>query len=606
MLTHKQLVADEDVEIHVVQTEDDLDGFQTFIAKNAGTLAVDSETTGLDIYSNRFKLRLVQFGTSTEAWVIPVQLGGSYEDVVVWALETAQYIVLQNASFDLQVFEQTLGVKMEGLWPKVIDTKILAHLIDPRGVREGGTGHSLEELTRAYIDAEIADNVKTLMKTLAQEYSCTVAAVWKKVKLDNEKYTLYAGMDAILASRLFAELMPLVPQSARKLIEYERRVAEVCSYIERRGFLLDVTYAEELSQKLKGEESKWRGIALDYGCESVNRPADIAKVFKDYKIPVPEKTPTGRPKIDDDLLKDLADEGNEFATSVVKARKAGKWRKTWVDKFIANADQEERCHANIKPLAARTGRMSITGIPAQTLPAGGSKIRKCFLSEPEHCIVSVDYQAQELRILAHLSGDRAMIKAFRDGDDLHLITARSAFGEHVQKDDIERKIGKVVNFARVYGGGAAVVAKQTGIDLVTAKKVIDGFDAAFPQVKAYSSKLQKEGSRTGFITTPTGRKLPVDPTKSYAALNYMVQSTARDVTAAALLRLHDAEITPYIRLPIHDEILLSVPADKAPGAALKVAKIMTAQMGRVTIEAEGTTGGRSWGSLYSDKDGEDD
>jgi len=606
MFTHEKLVDGQDVKIHVVQTEADLDEFVLFVTANSGQLSVDSETTGLDIYSNRFKLRLVQFGNATEAWVLPVELGGKFEDAAVWALTGLRNLVLQNASYDLQVFDQTLGVKMEELWPKVRDTKILAHLIDPRPTRDGGAGHSLEDLTRVHIDSEIADEVKTLMKSLAKEEGCTISVIWKKVKLDNELYTLYAGMDVILTSRLLRKLKPLVPAESQNLIRFEHEVAEVCSYIERTGFLLDREHAEKTSQELKGEEAHWRGIAVDYGCESVNRPADIAEVFKAYKIPVPDTTPTGRPKIDDDLLKKLADEGNEFATAVVKARRAGKWRKTWVDRFIKTADKERRCHASIQPLAARTGRMSITGIPAQTLPAGDSKIRDCFLSEPGHCIVSVDYQAQELRILAFLSGDRNMIRAFRAGEDLHLITARSAFGEHVQKGDPERRIGKVVNFARVYGGGAAVVSKQTGIDLVTAKKVVDGFDKAFPKVKEYSSKLQKEGSRNGFIITPTGRKLPVDPTKSYAALNYMVQSTARDVTAHALLRLHREGYTPYIRLPIHDEVLLSVPEDKAAAAALKVAKVMTRQMGQVTIEAEGTTGGRSWGSLYSDKEGEEE
>jgi len=601
MLTHKTKVDGQDVEIHVVQTEDDLDMFSEFIASNIGQLSVDSETTGLDIYSSRFKIRLVQFGHATEAWVVPVELGGAFEDIVIWALLTVKKLILQNAAYDLQVFDQTLGVKQEELWPKVTDTKILAHLIDPRPLRDGGVGHSLVDLTRFHIDAEIADNVKGLMKKLAHDEGSTVANIWKKVALDNEDYTLYAGMDVILTSRLLRKLKPLVPADSKKLVRYEHEVAEVCSYMVRTGFLLDVPYSEQLSQDLKYEEQAAAKIAFDFGCESVNSPIEVHKVLDAYGVKVTAETPTGKPKIDDDLLRKLAAEGSEFAQAVVDAKKAGKWRKTWVDTFIKTADSERRCHASINPLAARTARMSITGIPAQTLPAGDSKIRKCFLAEPGHSIVSVDYQAQELRVLAHLSGDRNMIKAFADGEDLHLITARAAFGEHVQKGDKERDIGKVVNFARVYGGGAAVVAKQTGIDLVTAKKVVDGFDKAFPEVKVYSSELQKEGLRKGFITTPTGRRVPVDPAKSYAALNYIVQSTARDVTAAALLRLHEAKVTPFLRLPIHDEVLLSVPTERADAAAAKVAEIMTVKMGKVTLEAEGKVGGNSWGSLYEEE-----
>lgn len=440
---------------------------------------------------------------------------------------------------------------------------------------------------------------------MAHDEGSTVANIWKKVPLDNELYTLYAGMDVILTSRLLKKLKPLVPTDSQKLVRYEHEVAEVCSYLDRTGFLVDVPYSENLSQELKYAEQAAVKIAFDFGCESVNSPIEVFKVLDAYGVKVTEETPTGKPKIDDDLLKKLAAEGSEFAQAVVDAKKAGKWRKTWVDTFIKTADSARRCHASINPLAARTARMSITGIPAQTLPANDSKIRKCFIAEPGHSIVSVDYQAQELRILAHLSGDRAMIQAFKDGDDLHLITARAAFGDHVQKGDKERDIGKVVNFARVYGGGAAVVSKQTGIDLVTAKQVVDGFDKAFPEVKEYSSKLQQEGLRKGYITTPKGRRLPVDPARSYAALNYIVQSTARDVTAEALIRLHKAKITPYMRLPIHDEILLSVPTERAEAAAAKVAEIMTEQMGRVTIEAEGKVGGSSWGSLYEKEDTND-
>ena len=601
MLTLKSTVGGDDVEIHVAQTEDDLDGFQAFIEENIQLLSVDSETTGLDIFSTRFKLRLVQFGNTHEAWVIPVELGGAFEDIVIWALLEVGVLVLQNAVYDLQVFDQTLGVKMESLWPKVTDTKILAHLVNPVPIRDGGVGHSLVDLTRHYIDADVADNVKGLMKKLAKDSDCTVGVIWKKVALDNESYNLYAGMDVILTSRLRPILRALVPVESRKLINFEHEVAEVCSYMERTGFLLDVPYAEKLSQRLKLKESNNADVASSYGCDSVNSPLEIQKVLDAYKIPIPNKTPTGKPQINDDLLKVLAEEGNEFAQAVVAAKKAGKWRKTWVERFLSSADKENRCHASINPLAARTARMSITGIPAQTLPANDAMIRNCFLAEPGHSIVSVDYQAQELRILAHLSGDRNMIRAFDNGDDLHLITARAAFGDHVQKEDKERSIGKVVNFARVYGGGAAVVAKQTGIDLVTAKQVVDGFDRAFPQVKEYSGKLQKEGSEKGYITTPYGRRLPVDPTKSYAALNYIVQSTARDVTAHALVRLHEAKVTPYMRLPIHDEVLLSVPSERAEAASVKVAAIMTQQMGRVLIEAEGETGGQSWGSLYEEE-----
>lgn len=211
---------------------------------------------------------------------------------------------------------------------------------------------------------------------------------------------------------------------------------------------------------------------------------------------------------------------------------------------------------------------------------------------------SIDYQAQELRVLAALSGDATMIQAFKDGADLHLLTARAAFGEHIQKDDKERKYAKVVNFGRVYGGGAKTVAAQTGISMEKAKQVVDGFDKAYPGVARFSKQLQQQAMRQGYIVTPSGRRLPVDEDRAYAALNYMVQSTSRDVTCRGLVKLHRAGFTPYLRLPIHDEVVASLPAEKAEWGAEQIAKHMAMQMGPVWIGTDPEVGGRSWGSLY--------
>lgn len=242
--------------------------------------------------------------------------------------------------------------------------------------------------------------------------------------------------------------------------------------------------------------------------------------------------------------------------------------------------------------------MSISGIPAQTLPSGDWLIRRCFIADEGQVLASVDYQAQELRVLAALSKDRTMIQAFANNEDLHLMTARAAFGPHIQKDDKERKWAKTVNFGRVYGGGARTVAEQTGLDLRTAQTVVSGFDRAYPGVQALSKRMAKEAEANGYITTKVGRRLPVDPSRGYSALNYLIQSTSRDVTGAALIRLHDNGFTPYLRLPIHDEILASLPEAKARWGAQRIAELMAMDMGPVHIGTDAEVGGRSWGSLY--------
>jgi DNA polymerase-1 len=592
-LHHK--VDGDEVSINVVEHEEDLDGFREFVARNLRCLAVDSETTGLDIYGSKFGLRLVQFGTPTEAYVVPVENGQWYQESVRQALSAVSKLVLHNASFDLQVFERSLGISMDALWPKVYDTKILAHLVDPRGARDdGGIGHSLENLTRHYIDAGVADNVKTLMGGLAKVHHTTKEHVWKKVPLDDPTYLLYAGMDPVLAARLLRKLLPLIPASSSGLVIYEHSLAAVCSMIERTGFFLDVEYTQNLSTELKYRESINNEIALKHGCENVNSTEQVADVLEATGMVIKGRTPSGKRKVDDDLLRLLAavddNPGAEFARAVIEAKKAGKWRKTWVDTFLKEADSNDRCHASINPLQARTARMSITGIPAQTLPAGDATIRRCFLADEGHKIASVDYQAQELRVLAALSGDRTMISAFKQNADLHQLTADAA--------GVDRKVGKATNFTNVYGGGPAKVAETAGITFPEAKRAVDAFNETYPGVANLSQKLQKEAAQNGYITTPTGRRLPVDPTRSYSALNYLIQSTSRDVTGRALIRLHERGFTPYVRLAIHDEILCSVPEAKAQWGADEIGRIMTEQMGGVTIGTVAEVGARSWGSLY--------
>lgn len=601
MIVHRVTVAGEPVTIHVVEHEEDLEAFRDFIRANLKFLALDSETTGLDIYSDTFRCRVVQFGTPYESWVIPVERGPRFQEDVRLALRGVEGFVLHNAAYDLQVFEQHLGVPMEDMWAKVTDTVTLSKLIDPRPKEAGGFGHSLEELTAHFIDQQVAESIKGSMARLAREHKTTKANIWKIIDFDHPEYQTYAGMDTILAARLLRRLLPLIPQVSEQkgLVRFEHKVSEICSYVERRGFLLDVEYTQQLSARLLGEQDAWKEKAAALGCENVNSPVQVADALEARGVKILGRTDGGQRKVDKSLLNDLIAQGDELAVAITEAKKAGKWRSSWVDKFLETKDSSDRVHPNINPLQARTARMSITNPATQTLPAGDWMIRRCFLADEGHLIASVDYQAQELRVLAAMSKDRTMIQAFRDGADLHLLTAKAAFGDHITKDNkAERGYAKVVNFGRVYGGGAKTVAAQTGLDIHTAKQVVDGFDRAYPGVGALSKRLATEAGQNGFIVTPTGRRLPVDPSRSYSALNYLIQSSSRDVTCRALVKLHDAGFTPYIRLPIHDEVLASLPADKAAWGAEEIGRLMAEEMGPVTIGTDPDVGGRSWGSLY--------
>ena len=579
------------VTVNVVETPEDLDGFRDFIRAHLNCLAVDTETTGLDIYSDTFRCRLVQFGTQDESWVVPTELGDVFVEGVRIALGAIQRIVMQNASYDLQVLDRCFGIEMENLWPKVLDTQILAKLVDPRPFEAGGFGHSLEELIAEFISKEQADDVKKLMAKLAHEHKTTKAKIWASIDLFQPEYLLYAGMDTIFTARVCKSLTPLVPDVSRSVVSYEHKLSEICSYIDRQGFLLDVDYSQKLADKWLADQQVWEAIAFtEYGVEKVNSTEELADGLEAMGVKIQGRTETGKRQVNSALLDQLVEDGNELAAIAQEAKKLGKWRKTWVQKFLDTMDSDHRCHTFINPLQARTSRMSITGIPAQTLPSSDWVVRRCFLAEEGDVIASIDYQTQELRVLAALSGDKAMIEAFKNGADLHQMTADAA--------GVPRKVGKTANFQKVYGGGAGALADAVGIPVPVAKRVHEAFSRTYPGVERLSKKLAEEAARNGYIINPIGRRMPVDSSRTYSALNYMIQSTSRDITCRALIRLHEAGYTPYIRLPIHDEIVASLPAKEVETAAAHIGKLMSEQMGPVTIGTDPEVGGRSWGSLY--------
>jgi len=583
------------VKIYVVEHPDDLEGFRDFISAHTNCLAVDTETTGLDIYSDDFRCRLIQFGNQDEAWVLPVEESPTQlQGEAFWALEVTKKLVFQNASYDLQVLDRCFGFRMESLWPKVIDTQILAKLVDPRPFKAGGFGHSLEELIAAFISEDLARDVKGLMVKLAQEHKTTKSKIWKVIDLWHPEYLKYAGMDVIFTSRICRALAPRVPDSSRSLVEFERQISEICSYIDRQGFLLDVEYSEGLSRDWLGEKEVWDSILLtEYGIDSVGANRQVASAFEDLGYTDFQYTDSGEKKVDKAFLAEMEESGGELAqlaAMVSRSKQLGKWNQTWVMKFLSEMDSNHRCHTFINPLQARTSRMSITGIPAQTLPASDWLVRRCFIADEGHVMASIDYQAQELRVLAALSGDQNMIDAFKADADLHQMTADAA--------GVPRKVGKMANFQKVYGGGFVALAEAAGISIPTAKRVHEAFARTYPGVTRLADRLSREAGSRGYITNPMGRRLPVDSSRTYSALNYMVQSTSRDVTCRALIRLHKAGFTPYIRLPIHDEIVASLPAEKANWGAREIARLMQEQMGPVLIGTDPEVGKRSWGSLY--------
>jgi DNA polymerase-1 len=582
------------VRINVAETTWDLDRFIDFIEANP-VLGFDTETTGLDWWNSDrgFRIRLAQFGNGIESWVLPVEVSPQFKAAAIWALRKARLLVAHNGTFDQHVSERTLGVPLEELAPKMFDTKILAHLVDPRQVKEKGPGLKLEELIKFYVDPVAADEVKGSMTRIAQRYKVKKADIWPIVETFDPQYLLYAGTDPIWAFRLLHILLPKVPARSKSkgLIGWEHRLAHVTAKMERTGYLVDEAYAEMRVAELQAEEEKWLKVASQW-VENVNSNQQLIDAFVGFGFKLTKRTPKGNLAMDAEVL-DAID--HPLAEAVKKATKAAKWRKTWFENALNGRDSEGRVHPGINSIQARTARMSITGsVPAQTFPSGTGYVRSMFLADEDEVSVAIDFANMELRFLAAMSGDPVMVEAFLNGKDLHQITADAA--------GVPRKVGKMGNFLIVFGGGWKALKDQAHVSEEVARRTIEAFGSTYTWVDKLAKRLSEQAKRQGGIFTVTGRWLPVDRSRAYSALNYYIQSGSRDITARALINLDRAGFTPWTRLVIHDEIVFSFPKERAKELTEQAARIMEFTIKGVLIPAEGEIGDRSWGSILDLED----
>lgn len=588
--------------IHVVESPDDMPALLGWLGHQL-TVSVDTETTGLDIYSATHRLRLVQFGNPREAWVVQCEepiMRLVIANVIDKLIRNRVRLVMHHASYDIQVLcRHLVDLDPEALWWAVRDTKIISHLTNPVGREEGGVGHSLGDLTAHYLPGS-----RKLTTSLREEFlrlksngtlpkSTPLAKLFEVMPIDNDLYLWYAGNDAIVTAQLWLKLAtPAFLRRYGDLVVYEHKLAKIASLMDARGFLLDEKYTSDLRDLLLVQEERHRSVASSLGCSNINSPKQVAEALGLRGIKPDRLTPGGSPAVDKTLLSAHLDD--ELVRAVVEGKKSGKWRKTWIEKFLTQQDSTGRVHPSTSTLRARTARFSITGIPAQTLPSGDSMVRSSFVADIGHRIVAVDYSNQELRFIAAMAPDATMIRAFRNGEDLHLMTAEAAWPGQGQA---MRKFGKGGNFATLYGGGNQALMDQFGMSLEQAQQVRSAIKKTYPGIATKAKQLMYEASSHGFITTWTGRQLPVDQNRLYAALNYFVQSGCRDITGQAMVRLYDAGFIQYMRLAMHDEVILSMPTG-SPGMVREVERIMSTKVRSVDMPAQAKIGGRSWGSLY--------
>lgn len=591
--------------IEIPERKEDLAGFWAFLADGDKVLGFDTETTGLDIYSPGHALRVAQFGNGREAWVLRADL---FADEIRAALRQPRAFVAHNAAYDALVVDRHLGVRVEELAPRMFDTKILAHLLDPRSEAEGGTGLGLKALASIYVDSTAPDTADGLTAEF-RRLGFTKATGWAGIPIDNELYLRYAGLDPILAARLFGELAPLVKGvGLDRLSQFEHHLQALLMVLQRRGMLLDVPYVEKLKAELHEDAAHFGAIAGTYGVSNPNSTAQVSSALLAMGETLTETTPSGALKVDKAVLMALADidqewernhvrEPNPLADAILRSKRSDKWATAYAQAFLDLRDGADRLHPSIGGLAARTARMSVSRPPLQQLPSSDWRIRRAFVADPGQSIIAADYAQVEMRVLAALSEDDAMREAIASGADLHDWTATRIYGPEFTK--FQRKLCKGVGFGKVYGGGASTLSRQTGAPIEQVREAVKAYDDTFPGIKRYGRRLQERaqfGRRE--VITPSGRHLPLDRDRLYSATNYVVQSTARDLLAQAIVDLFEAGLGDHLLLPVHDELLAQAPTENAAEVIAEIGKVMESTFYGVRIASDTSVYGPSWGHGY--------
>jgi DNA polymerase-1 len=576
--------------VKVVEDGADLLEFMGWVeAHQDEWVAVDTESTGLDLWSDSWRLRMVQFGTVREAWVLWLEgdLAEASFGAAEFALKGLRWQVAHNRPFDVTSLSRA-GLPVHNLWLGR-DTMIMAHLIDSRSKQDGGVGHSLKDLGAHWIDPSMKDGDEALKEWARAQKGIKVDDRYWAAPYGLPELERYSGLDVMITRGLHDLFEGRIAElGCETLLEFELEVQRECAEMASRGMLLDVEYAEALREFYLDREDVLLQKLDAAGVENPNSGAQIREALLAGGVKLTERTGSGEFSVAKEVLGSL---DHPVAAMIMEYRHASKFRAAYVDSCLDIRDAGDRVHPGIRSLQARTARMAVSAPALQQLPSSDPLVRRMFIADEGMTMIACDYSQVELRVLAALASERKLLKAIADGVDLHTNTADQV--------GISRKLGKMVNFLVVYGGGVGALATQAGVSEDEAKAALNGFHRAFPGVRRYSNRLQeKSGKGVRPIVTPAGRRIHLDRDRSYAAVNYAVQSTARDVLAESLLELGESEFAEGLLLPVHDEFVAQAPAGEAQRWADGIAGIMARPFGETFLDADAEVYGPSWGHGY--------
>ncbi|WP_321785925.1 DNA polymerase I [Burkholderia pyrrocinia] len=571
--------------------------FDAWFAKidTASLTAFDTETTSLD----PMLARLVGLSFSVEpgkAAYLPVAHRGPdmpdqlpLEEVLArlkpWLESADRKKVGQHLKYDAQVLAN-YDIALNGIEH---DTLLESYVV------ESHRTHDMDSLALRHL------GVKTI------KYEDVAGKGAKQIGFDEvalAQAAEYAAEDADVTLQLHHALYPQVarePGLERVYREIEMPVSLVLRKMERTGVLIDDARLHAQSTEIATRliELEAQAYELAGGEFNLGSPKQIGQIFfEKLQLPVVKKTPSGAPSTDEEVLQKLA-EDYPLPKLLLEHRGLSKLKSTYTDKLPRMVNPATgRVHTNYAQAVAVTGRLASNDPNLQNIPvrtAEGRRIREAFIASPGHRIVSADYSQIELRIMAHISGDASLLRAFSQGEDIHRATAAEVFGvTPLEVNSDQRRIAKVINFGLIYGMSAFGLASNLGITRDAAKLYIDRYFARYPGVAQYMEDTRAIAKEKGYVETVFGRRLwlpeinggngPRRQAAERAAINAPMQGTAADLIKLSMIAVDDwltrDKLASRMIMQVHDELVLEVPdgelslvREKLPEMMCGVAKL---------------------------------
>jgi DNA polymerase I len=410
----------------------------------------------------------------------------------------------------------------------------------------------------------------------------------------------YAAEDADVTLQLHQALWSKLQGEPRLCALYEQLeqpLVAVLLEMEQRGVLLDTTLLRKQSGELGAKllTLQQQAHTAAGGEFNVDSPKQLQQIlFEKLQLPVKRKTPTGQPSTAEDVLEELA-EDYELPRLILEYRGLAKLKSTYTDKLPDEVDpRSHRVHTSYHQAVAATGRLSSTDPNLQNIPIRtpeGRRIRQAFIAPPGQVLMAADYSQIELRIMAHLSGDADLLRAFAEDRDIHQATAAEVFGKPLEKvtaDD--RRSAKAINFGLIYGMSAFGLAKQLGIDRGAAASYVELYFQRYPGVKQFMDRTREQAKAQGYVETVRGRRLYLPDIRSrnrqlqqYAersAINAPMQGTAADIIKQAMLNVERAcreqKLPAQLIMQVHDELVLEVDAQAVAEVSAMLRREMVA------------------------------